>query len=133
MESKFNFDSQICTTRQQSERLLALGLNKETADCALLPLTDKATAILVKPSTNYIKNTIPAWSLHRLWELTPKVIFTKPSLYLTMCEDSVFYCAEGNNEEYEKSFSRQISLYDNIIDCIEWLIKEECFNKEYLV
>ena len=111
---------------------MALGLKKETADCALLPLTDKATAILVKPSTNYIKNTIPAWSLHRLWELTPKVIFTKPSLYLTMCEDSVFYCAEGNNEEYEKSFSRQISLYDNIIDCIEWLIKEECFNKEYL-
>ena len=133
METKFNFNSQICTTREQSERLLALGLKKETADCALLPLTDKATAILVKPSTNYIKNTIPAWSLHRLWELTPKVIFTKPSLYLTMCEDSVFYCAEGNNEEYEKSFSRQISLYDNIIDCIEWLIKEECFNKEYLV
>ena len=132
MESKFNFKSAICTSIEQSERLLALGLKKETADCALLPLTDKATAILVKPSTNYIKNTIPAWSLHRLWELTPKVIFTKPSLYLTMCEDSVFYCAEGNNEEYEKSFSRQISLYDNIIDCIEWLIKEECFNKEYL-
>ena len=128
-----NFNSQICTTREQSERLLALGLKKETADCALLPLTDKATAILVKPSTNYIKNTIPAWSLHRLWELTPKVIFTKPSLYLTMCEYSVFYCAEGNNEEYEKSFSRQISLYDNIIDCIEWLIREGYFNKEYLV
>ena len=132
MESKFNFKSAICTSRVQSERLLALGLKKETADCALLPLTDKATAILVKPSTNYINNTIPAWSLHRLWELIPKVIFTKPSLYLTMCEDSVFYCAEGNNEEYEKSFSRQISLYDNIIDCIEWLIKEGNFNKEYL-
>lgn len=120
MESKFNFNSQICTSREQSERLLALGLKKETADCVLLP------------STNYIKNTIPAWSLHRLWELTPKVIFTKPSLYLTMCEDSVFYCAEGDNEEYEKSFSRQISLYDNIIDCIESLIKEGYFNKEYI-
>ena len=128
-----NFNSQLCTTREQSEHLLALGLKRDTADCALLPLTDKATAILVKPSTNYIKNTIPAWSLHRLWELTPKVIFTKPSLYLTMCEDSVFYCAEGNNEEYEKSFSRQISLYDNLIDCIKWLIKEGRFNKEYLV
>ena len=28
----FNFKSQICTTREQSERLLALGLKKETAD-----------------------------------------------------------------------------------------------------
>ena len=24
------------------------------------------------------------------------------------------------------------TLYDNIIDCIEWLIKEGYFNKEYL-
>ena len=31
MEMKFN--SQICTTREQSERLIALGLKKETADC----------------------------------------------------------------------------------------------------
>ena len=32
MKTKFNFNSQICTTREQSERLLALGLKKETAD-----------------------------------------------------------------------------------------------------
>ena len=32
METKFNFNSQICTTREQSERLLALGLKPETAD-----------------------------------------------------------------------------------------------------
>jgi hypothetical protein len=27
------FKSQICTTKEQSEKLLALGLKKETADC----------------------------------------------------------------------------------------------------
>ena len=32
METKFNFKSAICTSRSQSERLLALGLKKETAD-----------------------------------------------------------------------------------------------------
>ena len=32
METKFNFNSQVCTSRSQSERLLALGLKKETAD-----------------------------------------------------------------------------------------------------
>lgn len=133
MENKFNFKSQIATSPEQSERLLALGLKKKTADMVHYM---NGWGILATPWRDDYEGRkcyYPAWSLHRLWELTPKVIFTKPSLYLTMCEDSVFYCAEGNNEEYEKSFSRQISIYDNIIDCIEWLIKEGCFNKEYLV
>ena len=30
--SEFNFKSAVCTSRVQSERLLALGLKKETAD-----------------------------------------------------------------------------------------------------
>lgn len=143
METKFNFKSSVCTSREQSERLLALGLKKETADMYLqsvlndewspfvpiaFPYSDRPEEIIAPD----VVNAIPAWSLHRLWELTPKVIFTKPSLYLTMYGDSVVYCAEDNNEEYEKSFSRQISLFDNIIDCIEWLIKEGYFNEEYL-
>ena len=33
--SEFNFKSQICTSREQSERLLALGLKKETADMCI--------------------------------------------------------------------------------------------------
>ena len=32
MKTKFNFKSQPCTSREQSERLLSLGLKKETAD-----------------------------------------------------------------------------------------------------
>ena len=32
METKFNFKSQICTSKSQSETLLRLGLKKETAD-----------------------------------------------------------------------------------------------------
>ena len=31
-----NFNSQICTTREQSEHLLALGLKKETADMSVV-------------------------------------------------------------------------------------------------
>ena len=144
METKFIFNSQICTSREQSERLLALGLKKETADMkypctreyyggVLTEGTSSLPIIIDTEDDDITEYDIPAWSLHRLWELTPKVIFTKPSLYLTMYGDSVVYCAEVNNEEYEKSFSRQISLFDNIIDCIEWLIKEGYFNEEYLV
>ena len=38
MVTKFNFNSQICTTREQSERLLALGLKKE---CDIMDEMDK--------------------------------------------------------------------------------------------
>lgn len=52
---------------------------------------------------------IPAWSLHRLWEL-----------------DNINYIQLDNKEEIAK-------LYDCIIDNIEAQIKEGHFNKEYLV
>lgn len=32
MKTNLNFNSAICTSREQSERLLTLGLKKETAD-----------------------------------------------------------------------------------------------------
>ena len=109
METKFNFNSAICTSRVQSERLLKLGLKKETADCALLPLTDKVTSVLVKPSTKDIKNTIPAWSLHRLIEMIGGPF-------------EIQHCLGFNIEKD----------YDHTIDCIEWLIEDNRFNKEYL-
>ena len=146
MEINFNFKSQICTDRNQSERLLALGLKKETADMVYEPhyvngvLKDYfEPKILEKKVLEYMltdeafKDYIPAWSLDRLWELMPKVVFSKPALHLTMCGDSVFYCTEDNNEAYEKPFSGQLNIYDNLINCIEWLIKEGYFNKEYLI
>lgn len=132
METKFN--SQICTTREQSERLLALGLRKETADMYWI-LNGYIDDYIARPKEKYTITDIPhipAWSLHRLIELCPYVIMILPALHLTMTSDSVFYCTEDNNEEYEKSFSRYTNMYDNYIDCIEWLIKERFFNKEYL-
>ena len=49
--SEFNFKSQICTSREQSEKLLALGLKKETADF---------------PVWGTEKLLYMGWSLHRL-------------------------------------------------------------------
>ena len=136
MNSMKEFNSQICTTREQSERLLALGLKKETADMCWWDNGYGSCAIISRPAEKedgeYGK-VLPAWSLHRLIELCPYVIKSLPALHLTMSSDSVFYCTEDNNEEYEKPFSRYTNMYDNYIECIEWLIKEGYFNKEYLV
>ena len=73
---KTQFKSQICTTREQSERLLALGLKRETADMAYLWYgwaEDDSQLLMDEPSIVHhgIMTTadIPAWSLHRLMEL----------------------------------------------------------------
>ena len=115
--SEFNFKSQVCTDLLQSERLLALGLKKETADIVhffsrslaqdwtIVPLAENETARQIQD------NEIPAWSLHRLIE---------------MLANSGYYYGGLAPIEYNNAF-------DGLIDDIEKTIKEGYFNKEYLV
>lgn len=140
MKTKFNFKSQICTDKIQSEHLLVLGLKKETADCALLPLTDKVTSVLIKPSTNDIKNTIPAWSLGRLLEMLPSPIPISKDLptfhhyaYLDLSKVSVHYYWE-NYDGAERALASFCSddFFAAVVDATEWLIEEGNFPKEYL-
>ena len=120
METKFKFNSQICTTREQSERLLALGLKKETADMALhFSYVDcEGNAYYIAYPIGHQCTAIPAWSLHRLIE---------------MCNIVIRVLRHRVSLSSGKGFSTEETLYDNLIDCIEWLIKEGYFNKEYLV
>lgn len=71
------FESQMCTNMEQSERLLALGLNAETADMCYqvkffdpFPqhLVDCTPSLLTHPPINN-ERFVPAWSLHRLIEI----------------------------------------------------------------
>lgn len=83
------FNTQICTTREQSERLRAMGLNPETADMYITNMSIKGFSYTDQwqiGSVSYkdvmsfwaekglkLENTyweiIPAWSLHRLMEI----------------------------------------------------------------
>ena len=134
METNFNFKSHPATSIEQSKRLLALGLNKETADCNYpLSMLDGRPCDCIRvgnPSKqNY--NAYPAWSLDRLRELLPPRIDlpTKGHYYRVIYNCSV--CYEIGDYYLRKFYGENI--YNNIIDCIEWLIKEGYFNKEYLV
>ena len=112
METKFNFKSAICTSRSQSERLLALGLKKETADCFLMLVGDLGgpelyTIRFGTPYDGWTEGVIPAWSLGRLLE----VMRMKASSQIVPLDDT----------------------FDRLIEGIETRIKEGYFNKEYLV
>ena len=103
MGTKFNFNSAICTSRSQSERLLALGLKKETADMYWTKPFGDWIAIVGEGKLD--EDNIPAWSLHRLIEM------------LALCPYEI----------YPKD-----NVFEEIIYDIEEAIKEGYFNKEYL-
>lgn len=57
------FNSQVCTSVEQSKRLLAMGLKPETADCYNREEDYGYSNWIGKPS---LHSDVPAWSLHRL-------------------------------------------------------------------
>ena len=118
-----NFNSQICATKEQSERLLALGLKKETADIVIRP--DNTLMVINENSFIYhnLEKAIqegyfPAWSLHRLIEMADTYIEFSPFTGVNF-QDGPFSTNRDND-------------YDAIVDIIEWLIQKKHFNKEYL-
>ena len=136
MNTPFNFKSQVCTDKVQSERLLALGLKKETADCYWFycdiakewKCTILSSTLVFK---DYPTTVIPAWSLHRMIVLMPENIEHKMygTLWRTIYANDVFYTDWKDNTPV----ARTLDLYEHLIFYIEWLIKEGYFPKEYLV
>ena len=136
---EFNFNSQICTTRQQSERLLALGLKKETADMAHQSVG--ATQFNVWYKAEIEDNFYPAWSLGRLLEMLPSPIPISENLptfnhyaFLNLSAESVVYCWE----DYDGADRALVGFtgkgfFSAVVDATEWLIKEGYFNKDYLL
>ena len=103
-----SFNTQICTTREQSSRLLAMGVKKETADCFIWECDGKDYMAFNSPEAAIDESMgdIVAWSLHRL---------------IAMCPMSVV----GYSNNYWQ-------MYESVISEIKWAIEEGMFDEEYL-
>ena len=105
--NELKFNSQVCTTKEQSQRLLELGLKPETADMAWVCVTKEGLTQWVM-TLNTPKNEpsidIPAWSLHRLYEIYLSSLIIR----------------------------RNQNPYDSLISDIELMMDAGFFNKEYL-
>ena len=122
MGTKFNFNSQISTNKIQSIRLLALGLNKETADMTIHIKDDGGWYVTAEPfyeweddmntipSLEETEQILPAWSLNRLIEL--KQPHTIDNAVVVLPREQI---------------------YDKLIGMIAKSIKEGYFPKEYLI
>lgn len=144
------FNTQVCTTKEQSQRLLELGLKKETSDCRWVGLVKDARGndIPTKKQVWFTRTSsdesamvcgfmrygfIPAWSLHRLMELCPTSIhldnYADTYYYLKITPTKVLY---QKNDNTWLNICDKGNIYDRMIDMIEWLINNKHFNKEYL-
>ena len=104
--NSFNFKSSVCTSREQSERLLALGLKAETADCCYY-YYDGEYLIAFAEDAKY-PSDIPAQSLHRL------------------------LCLYGADYEIKEVYNNAEECYGMLICAIEIAIENGDFNEEYL-
>lgn len=105
--NKLKFNSQICTTKEQSQRLLDLGLKPETADMIYMQIDGSWICIISQGDEEYVpyEDHFPAWSLHRLMEI-------------------------GNIENV--GFASIKNVYDTCVSMIASHIKFGLLNKEYL-
>lgn len=104
-----NFNSQICTTREQSERLIALGLKKETADMSI-----GHTGLLYPYPHREEEDRvfIPAWSLHRLIKIN--------------------LLQFGNRFEVRLSLENVDDVFEKLVEELEWLAETGNFNAKLL-
>lgn len=137
------FNTQICTTIEQSKRLLRLGIDPKTADCTYWKPNEFEDYMLFPYGLeNKEEDEVSAWSLHRLIVMLPTIIYTRtfsmPMNYpetkiIDYENNSVAYLNMfGSGEMFNKNKGKY-ALYDNLIACIEWLIKYGFFNKKYLL
>lgn len=104
--NELKFNSQICTTKEQSQRLLELGLKPETADMSHQYIEAEWEWFILPCNWNSCtisEDLIPAWSLHRLMEIAEMDCFNSVA-----------------------------TAYDEVIIVIKFQHGEGYINKEYL-
>ena len=115
--NELKFNSQVCTTIEQSQRLLDLGLKPETADMYHTTFYGDNVGYEIIQVRNdklpLLSQEIPAWSLHRLIEIR----FAGDNIGL------------GVYNIHNINFG---TCYEILISVIEYLIKIGEFDKEYL-
>ena len=139
--------NRLCTTQQQSQRLLEAGVSPDTADFYLQRITetddwsiDNVQDQLVEPWMD--KSVLfdmdlyyPAWSLYKLIDMMPPAIDGLGTLYLCAGLNTKKYNADNKVKAHQYSIEYGLNYishrYDDpfeaFIEAIEWLIKEGKF------
>jgi hypothetical protein len=128
--------SQIATTREQSGKLLALGLKPETADMCYNGYFESLPLEINRNNAIQDKKYIPAWTLARLLELMPKSLeqTNRPNADLCINSDRMYWFVTYEEFGYDvKHQEMSKDLFSALIFMIAWIVDNGYINKEYMV
>lgn len=146
-------NTQICTNKKQSSRLLEAGVRPDTADCYLQRITETDDWSNNNVSSQIIESWMdnsgllcvdgcyPAWSLSKMIEILPKSYqddIDGMIYYLSGNFVELMYASDKiEDEEGDKTYTcansfNKENLMDNVVDAIEWLVKRGHLNKKFL-
>lgn len=114
--------NKICTSLEQSQKLIELGIDVNTADMIYLynDIMDRYIEPAIIREFKFISNTLPAWSLTALLELIPTSIdeYTKDfsQLEITKCSVSYVYATDNLRRGFLKD-----NLLDAAFEMVVWL------------
>lgn len=118
--------NQICTTKEQSSRLLEAGVKPKTADMYLDEF-ERLVAFEYSriKSKAYQDTVLPTWSLSKLIDMIPDQIECEGYNYylFILPRDKEFTIKYSAGSNLAQSYCRE-SFFDAITEMIEWLIKE---------
>lgn len=121
--------TQLCTSKEQSKRLILSGINVETSDCYWKDGDELPT---IRPSGESIESVdyIPAWSLGRLISIIPPTVtYCNDMLYkLTIHGKSACYL--NISEDWSTLFFvRTSDIFDSLISLVEQLINTHLWHE----
>lgn len=115
---------QICTTKEQSQRLLDLGIQRKTADM-FWPLESFSPEVC--DDRDQYQADYPAWSLGALINLLPEVIFSFNRIFrLEIRKRSISYV----NGDSLRKIEENKGIFENCVSMIEWLVKHKYLNHD---
>lgn len=112
----------ICTSVEQSQRLISLGLDIDMADLyyILRRNGEPRLALFTSNITEGMLNNLPAWSLSALINQLPQFITTENTDYcLMMTSDRIVYWNPNKDNLFETT---EVNLLDAVVETLVWHI-----------
>lgn len=114
----------ICTNVEQSQRLIGLGLDVNTADLhyILRRNGEPRLALFASNIPEGMLNNLPAWSLSALINQLPQFITAENTDYcLMMTSDRIVYWNPNKDNLFETT---QDNLLEAVVETLAWLTEK---------